>query len=639
MRNRYFLLIDLPAIAAAAHGAFVLRFDWVFVYSRDEFIPYLAAALIVKPVTLLLFGIYSRYWRYASLSDMVALFMAITTSSIVMAIYVSIIRGADLVHQFSRAIVFTDWLLTLAVLGIVRVSDRVIFEQRQRLRDGHAARPAKRVLVAGAGSAGSMVVREMHRNPHLGMVPVGYLDDDRAKIGKRIQGVPVLGDMAALGSVVALRRVDEVVIAMPRVHGAVVRQIAERCRQSGVPSRVMPGVFELLDGVVSVSRLRNVDIADLLRRNQFMGGEQGGRYLTGRVVLVTGAGGSIGYELCRQAVHARASRIVLLGHGENSIFEAMLRLREQFPKAVCEPVIADVRDRERVIEVFKRFRPEIVFHAAAHKHVPLMEANPVEAVSNNVFGTKTVVEAAVESGVERFVLISTDKAVSPSSIMGASKRLAGMIVRDVARRTGRPYVIVRFGNVLGSRGSVVPIFKQQIERGGPVTVTHHDVRRFFMTIPEAVHLVIEAGGIGTPGDLLVLNMGEQIRIVDLAEDLIKLSGFTTDEIPIIFTGLRPGEKLREALWEADAMVERTENAEILRVAEREGHTPAELAVFVKALETAVRREDPAEVEALLARCVPTFSRIPHAQPDLSGPVQPPLMFNGDAAGAVSPPVH
>jgi FlaA1/EpsC-like NDP-sugar epimerase len=326
-------------------------------------------------------------------------------------------------------------------------------------------------------------------------------------------------------------------------------------------------VFELLDGHVSVSLLRNVEIADLLRRSQVVGRPETASYLRGRVVMVTGAGGSIGSELCRQVGFAKPSRLVLLGHGENSIFEVYSQLAQQYPTVPMHTVIADIRDRERIRAVFEEFGPEVVFHAAAHKHVPLMQENPEEAITNNVIGTAHVVAAAEECGTTRLVMISTDKAVAPSSVMGASKRLAESVVRQAGLRSGRPFVVVRFGNVLGSRGSVVPLFKRQIERGGPVTLTHPEMKRFFMTIPEAVHLVLQAGGFGHAGGLFVLNMGEPVRISDLAADLIRLSGFAPGEIPIVYTGIREGEKLEERLWEENAVVETTVNPEILAVTE------------------------------------------------------------------------
>jgi FlaA1/EpsC-like NDP-sugar epimerase len=355
-----------------------------------------------------------------------------------------------------------------------------------------------------------------------------------------------------------------------------------------------------------VSRLRQVDITDLLRRRAVDTGSDASRYVQGRTVMVTGGGGSIGFELCRQVAHSRPRCLALFGHGENSIFEAQGRLRELFPDLRIEAVIGDIRDRTRVFRVFDQIRPEIVFHAAAHKHVPLMEANPEEAVSNNVLGTKNVVDAALTVGTARFVLISTDKAVSPSSLMGAAKRVAEAIVRDAASRTSQPFVVVRFGNVLGSRGSVVPAFKRQIEAGGPLTITHPEMKRFFMTIPEAVHLVLQAGGMGRGGELFVLNMGEPLRIVQLAEDLIRLSGLTPHEVPITFTGLRPGEKLEESLWEDGAIVQDTENPEVLQVTEAQGADSERLAALVETLAAAAADGDREMIGVALSALIPTF---------------------------------
>jgi FlaA1/EpsC-like NDP-sugar epimerase len=507
-----------------------------------------------------------------------------------------------LVEGFSRSILLIDGLLALFTLGGLRLSIRVIAEAR--LRGGPpGGTTLRRVLVVGAGQAGTMVVREIRRNPQLRMAPVGFLDDDPAKHGKRVIGVPVLGDTNALARVLGSYRVDEVIIAMPTAPGTSLRRIADDAREAGVTSRTMPGVFELLDGAVSVSRLRQIDIADLLRRAPLSSERAPDEYLAGRVVLVTGAGGSIGTELCRQVARAGPRTLVLIGHGENSIFDVAVELRRTFPSVRFQTAIGDIRDETRITEIFRSSRPSVVFHAAAHKHVPLMEENPEEAITNNVFGTAVVVRAAVKYGAERFVLISTDKAVAPTSVMGASKRLAEMIVSDAARRSGRPFVAVRFGNVLGSRGSVVPHFKRQIEMGGPVTVTHPDMRRFFMTIPEAVHLVLQAGGMGTGDDLFVLDMGEPVRIVDLAEDVIKLSGYSIEEIPIVYTGMRPGEKLTESLWERDARVRPTAHPEILRVEERPGASDIEL--LLADLQQAVQSR-PA-IEAALAHWVETYA--------------------------------
>jgi FlaA1/EpsC-like NDP-sugar epimerase len=403
--------------------------------------------------------------------------------------------------------------------------------------------------------------------------------------------------------------VEDVMIAMPRADGATLRSVAERCLALGVRCRTIPGVYELLGGTVSVSRLRTIEISDLLRRSHLADEERlqgAARYLRAATVLVTGAGGSIGTELCRQVAHARPARLLLLGHGENSIFDVERLVRSEFPDVPTTSIIADIRDERRVDAVFAACRPDVVLHAAAHKHVPLMEENAVEAITNNVFGTHIVAGAALRHGVRRFVLISTDKAVAPTSIMGASKRVAEMIVQGCAGRGATAFMAVRFGNVLGSRGSVVPTFKGQIERGGPVTVTHPDMKRFFMTIPEAVNLVLRAGGLGTGGELFVLNMGAAVRIRDLAEDLIKLSGFTLAEMPIVFTGLRPGEKLEETLWEAGATVEPTTEPDLLRVTEPSDSRPAPLAHVVEAFRRAVAAGDRLSIEATLAQILPTF---------------------------------
>jgi FlaA1/EpsC-like NDP-sugar epimerase len=440
----------------------------------------------------------------------------------------------------------------------------------------------------------------MQKNPQLGMTPVGFLDDSPAKLGKWINGVRVLGPLADLAEVTATHRVDEVVVAMPTAGGPLVRGIAESCRRAAVPSRAVPGVFELLDGHVSVSRLRTVEIADLLRRSQVVGKPEAAAYVAGRTVLVTGAGGSIGSELSRQIAFARPARLILLGHGENSVFGVQQQLAEQYGSVKLVPVIADIRDAGRLQQVFERHHPQVVFHAAAHKHVPLMEENPEEAVTNNVLGTDNIVQAAERFGVDRLVLISTDKAVAPTSVMGASKRLAEAVVRAAARRSGRAFVVVRFGNVLGSRGSVVPFFKRQIERGGPVTVTHPDMKRFFMTIPEAVHLVLQAGGLGKGGELFVLDMGQPVRIRDLAEDLIRLSGFDVGEIGIEYTGIRPGERLEELLWEPGARVEPTAHPDVFSVSEGEQIDESQLGSTLEAMRLAVAASRPSSLRALLA---------------------------------------
>ena len=604
MRNRYLLVCDVPIVGIAAYGAFALRFDWYIPHSRPEFLPYLLGALLIKPAVFLGLGMYSRLWRYASVRDLIAVLTAVSVASAAMSVFVAagVLSGA--LAEFSRAVLFIDWLLTLCATGGLRMAVRLVAENKSQ--GGGTPGETRRVLVLGAGDAGSMVVREMRRNPQLLMTPVAYLDDDRSKRGKRVHGVPVIGETGALASAIDKYQIAEVIIAMPKVAGHVVRALAEACREADTPSRIVPGVFELLDGQLTVSRLRQVDIADLLRREQITTRPETSLYLTQKRVVVTGAGGSIGLELCRQIALANPASLLLLGHGENSIFDAQMRLREQFPALVVQAFIADIRDRSRLAACLQRVRPHVVFHAAAHKHVPLMEENPEEAITNNVLGTRNIVDASLAAGVERLVMISTDKAVAPTSVMGASKRLAEMIVRDGARRSGRPFSVVRFGNVLGSRGSVVPVFKRQIELGGPITITHPDVKRFFMTIPEAVHLVLQAGGLSASGELFVLNMGPPVSIVQLAEDLIRLSGLETGDIPLVFTGLRPGEKIEEELWEAGAVVEATSHPELRLVREQDGLDATELMRSLDALVAAARSDSRLDFEAMLAQWLPTY---------------------------------
>ena len=603
LRNRYVLLADVLVVALAAFGAFALRFGWLFMDSRAEFVPFIAVAVVLKVSTFYGFGLYQRFWRYASFWDLMAVVLANSVAALLVGVVMVGLRLADMIPGLSRSVLPIDWLLCMALTTGVRASVRILAETMAP-REARRERRTRRVLIAGAGDAGALIAREMQKNAQLGMAPVAFLDDEPAKLHKRIYGVSVLGPLSSLGAVVQSRLIDEVVIALPRAGGAVVRSIVEDCRQHGIPSRVMPGIYELLDGQVGISRLREVDIADLLRRAQVSAMTASADYLANGTVLVTGAGGSIGGELCRQVAHANPKHLVLLGHGENSIFEIAAELRLRFPAIAIQTVIADVRDRERIWRVFHAVRPDVVFHAAAHKHVPLMEENIGEAVTNNILGTRNVVEAAAAAGTQRLVLVSTDKAVAPTNVMGASKRIAEMIVRDVAQREGRAYVVVRFGNVLGSRGSVVPLFKAQIERGGPITVTHPDVRRYFMTIPEAVHLVLQAGGLGKGGELYVLDMGQPVYLKDMAADMVRLSGFTPEEIPIVFTGLRPGEKLDEALWEAGARIAPTAQADIRIVTEEPGATSEHLRELVDRMIDASARDE-ARVIRLLHECIPT----------------------------------
>jgi len=569
IRNRYILFADLFLVIIAVLGSYALRLEWgaaYFFYLPSAYWM-LGSALVIKPLIYYFFGLYRRMWIYASMQEMRLIITAVTAASVLVSTVMLSLFTMGLFPGFPRSVLVIDWLVSILFVGGIRFAFRLLAENRNFSQTQPEASSAKKALIIGAGDAGALVVRELQKNPQLNVIPVGFLDDNPAKQKQQIYGVPVVGTLTDLAQVLDSYQVDEVVIAIPTAPGRVVRLVADVCRLKSVPFRTMPGIYELLGGKVSVSRLREVDITDLLRREPARIQEDKiGKELSGRTILVTGAGGSIGRELCRQIARWGPSELVMLGHGENSIFEALIELRESFPSLAIRPVIADVRDLPRLQAVFSRYRPQVVFHAAAHKHVPLMEVNIEDAVTNNILGTRNLVETALAWDVERLVMISTDKAIRPANVMGATKRMAEMIVLNAAGRSGRPYCVVRFGNVLGSRGSVVPLFKRQIARGGPVTVTHPDMKRYFMTIPEAVHLVLQAASMGEDGETFVLNMGQQIRILDLAEDLIRLSGLEPGkDIEIVFTGVRSGEKLSEDLWEDDTCFRPTGHPEIYRV--------------------------------------------------------------------------
>ena len=544
-------------------------------------------------------------WIYASTNELRLITLAVTTASILTSGVMLALSSAGLVVPgMPRSALGIDWLLSLVLIGGSRFALRILSEQAA-IRN----QKGKRVLIIGAGDAGALVVRELQRSAQLNLIPAGFLDDDLAKQKQEIYGVRVIGGIPDLPTILDTHQVDEVIIAIPSAPGGVVRLVTDICRLKGIPSRTMPGLYELIGGKVSVSRLREVEITDLLRREPVrLNDEAIGRALAGKCVLVTGAGGSIGRELCRQIARRKPAQLLLLGHGENSIFEIFLELREDYPELGIHPVIADVRDRERLASIFSDHQPQVIFHAAAHKHVPLMEVNITEAVTNNVTGTQNIVEIAAEYKVERFVLISTDKAVKPTSVYGATKRLAEMLVLQQARQSGAPFTVVRFGNVLGSRGSIIPIFKRQIARGGPLTITHPDMRRYFMTIPEAVYLVLQAASMGRGGELFVLNMGEPIRILELAEDLIRLSGLEPGrDVEIVFTGTRPGEKLTEELWDAGTPLEQTLHPDIFRLASSETLNGRGLRESLDSLQAACHRSDANAIIQILTLAVPGAS--------------------------------
>lgn len=569
IRNRYIFVIDVVLIGASVLLSFVLRVPLTEVYFvyLEPFLYMLVLALVLKPLIYRRFGLYQRFWVYASARELVTISLAVTTTSLILAAILFGLFGAGIVDSFPRSVPILDWMLSLLMVGGIRFLPRFLTEgmiQRQRALGG-------KVLIVGAGDAGTLVAREMQKNPQINLTPVAFLDDDPEKQGVHIHGVPVVGTLEDLNTQFETQTFSEVVIAIPSAPGLVIRKVAEVCRRQGISFRTMPGIYELLGGTVSVSRLREVDITDLLRREHVQIDDQlVGDSLRGKRILVTGAGGSIASELCRQISRWNPAEMVLVGHGENSIFEIIVELSQARPEIPIHPVIADVRHKNRLSQVFSHTRPQVVFHAAAHKHVPLMEINVEEAVTNNILGTRNVVEVAREHQVERLVMISTDKAVKPTSVMGATKRVAEMLVLDAAKSGGQCFSIVRFGNVLGSRGSVVPLFKRQIAAGGPVTITHPDMERYFMTIPEAVHLVLQAFAMGQGGEVFLLDMGQPVRILDLATDLIRLSGLEPgQDVEVVYTGMRPGEKMSEQLWDEGTPFHHTQHPEIHRLEEEE----------------------------------------------------------------------
>lgn len=541
--------------------AFMLRFEFrlarVLPYT-DILLTRLPALLAVRLACYGAFGLYNRLWQFASVRELLAVAEAGTLASAWDYLLLRAIPGA----RFPRSVLLLTWILNILLVGGARFAARLRREwlmgstagARGVLGSGTGGTREEEgggrgALIVGAGEAGCIVARELRAHPELGYRLVGFIDDDTSKQGYMLVGLRVLGTREDLPALVKRHDVDDVIIAMPSAPGRVVREIVRACEGLGVRVRTLPGLYDLIDGKLDVGRIRDVQIEDLLRRDEIkVDLERVGGYLSGRRVLVTGAGGSIGQELCRQIARFSPKRLILLGHAENDIYDIDLELRETHPGLAVAPVIGDIRDSSRIEAVFACHMPEVVFHAAAHKHVPLMETNPEEAINNNVFGTWNVACSADRHGASRFVLISTDKAVNPSSVMGCTKRAAEMLIQALDRHSQTRFMAVRFGNVLGSRGSVIPLFQRQIAAGGPITVTHPDMVRYFMTIPEAVQLVIQAAAMGQGGEVFVLDMGEPVRIVDLARDLIRLSGFDPDkDIDIVFTGIRPGEKLFEEL--------------------------------------------------------------------------------------------
>lgn len=591
-------ITDVSLWGIAAIAAYIFRLPRLELWS-SVFLWYFVLIIIIAIVVERRYDLHRQSWKQVGILDLSHLFKAVTIVTLIIIACGFLLKNwLDLPRSVP---LFTGVLAFLFMCGI-RFLAR--FSEESKRAKHSEAKDRKRVLVVGAGSAGTMIVREMLRHPNAGLEPIGFVDDEPGKIRHRVVGLPVFGQIDELSEVVERENAEEILIAVPSASGVFVRRVIQLADKAQVRYRIIPGVFEILSGNVNISQIRDVKLEDLLRRPpvQLNTGEIAD-YLRGQIVLVTGAGGSIGSEIVRQIIHFEPSLLILFGRGENSIFSIQQELNRHHPEIKHVDLIGDVRDMNRIKEVFEQFRPNVVFHAAAHKHVPLMERTPSEAILNNIIGTKNIVECCLDYNVARLVNVSTDKAVNPTSVMGASKRVAEMVVSAGAHRTQpeQAFVSVRFGNVLGSRGSVVPTFMNQIRNGGPLTVTHPEMTRYFMTIPEAARLVLQAGGLAENGKVYVLNMGEPVNISDLAHDVIRLSG--AQGIEVKYVGMRPGEKLYEELLTDGEGTTATTHSEIFS-AKLAGVKPCFIQKEVECLKRMAEDNNSAGIRQKLSELIP-----------------------------------
>lgn len=619
------IVIDLAVLVVAYTAAFFIRFDGLpppdHLLRLFFTLPYV---VLLEYGVLRALGIHRFVWRYVGLREIVRILFACAASAALLAGWRFVVTQLDQ-DELRRAlipygVVVINFVLQFMGVSGVRVLRRLQGERRETVQRRRDDQPLRTVLV-GAGQAGVLVARELAQRPDLGLKPVGFLDDDPNKLGMVLHGIPVLGTTADLPEMCARLNAEQVLVAIANAPGTAIRRIRKLAEEANRPVKIIPGLYEIVGGQVNLSRIRNIAIEDLLGREPVALDLEGiSEQVRGRVVLVTGAGGSIGSEICRQLMTFKPSALVLVERAENNLFHIHRELCDSHPEVRLEPCIADITDAARMEELFAQHRPALVFHAAAHKHVPMMEWNPREAVKNNVFGTRLVADLADRFDVQVFVMISTDKAVNPSSMMGASKRAAEVYVQALSERSKTRFVTVRFGNVLGSAGSVIPIFQEQISRGGPVKVTHPEMRRYFMTIPEACQLVLQAASMGQGGEIFILDMGEPVRIVDLARDLIALSGFReSDGIEIVFTGVRPGEKLFEELSTDSEQADKTRHPKIF-VGRIQPRRHAEVTSALTSLSTAVSSGTEAEVIAATLLLVPEFGGTPSARVEAAAPL-------------------
>lgn len=600
-RKSILVLLDMMFIWISVFLAYLLRFDGHIpqIY-LNQCLKYAVVSMIVGAASLFYFKMYKRIWEYASIGEVISIIKAVIVTCTISYVIVSLV-----VQQRMPVSIFVRILENMVIIiGASRFVWRMFRDKYYKKKTNQ-----QQALIIGAGDCGILIAKELKFNPNSPIYPVAFIDDDPAKSQHLLMGIPVLGGRNEIIRVVEQYQIDEIIIAMPSVTKIEISEIIDICKHTKARMKIIPKINDLIEGKITINAIRNVQVEDLLGRDPINIDLEGiANYVKDKVVIVTGAGGSIGSELCRQIAPFNPTKLILLGHGENSIYLIEKEMKRLFPSLIVEPVIADVQDKNRMEDVFCFFQPKVVFHAAAHKHVPLMERNPAEAIKNNVFGTRNVAECAHQFNAEKFVLISSDKAVNPTSIMGATKRIAELIIQSLDRVSQTKFVAVRFGNVLGSRGSVIPHFKEQIALGGPVTVTHPEMVRYFMTIPEAVQLVIQAGAFAKGGEIFILDMGEPVKIVDLAIDLIRLSGFEPGiDMEIEFSGIRPGEKLYEELLLNEEAIENTTHDRIF-VGSPLKISQSELAMEIKRLEKVIGEEQGTVREAV-KHLVPSFSNV------------------------------
>jgi len=602
MKKKFALLgVDIVFVWLSAYLSYLLRFEGDIPEAYlQQCAVYLVTSMFTCTFSMLLFRLYSRIWQYAGVGELMEVVKAVSVGCAVSYAITYVIT--DMRVPLSVMLLSFETLL-LGIGGVRfgwRLYEYMFLGKRSKRR---------KALIIGAGDFGTLVAKKLLANSSSAMAPIAFIDDNREKHKQQVCGIPVLGGRSQIKDAVIRHEIDDIIIAIPSANKKEIVQIIDICKLTKANLKIVPGIHDLIHGKVSINSIRNVDVSDLLGREPVKVDLRGiAGYVEHKSVLVTGAGGSIGSELCRQIATFRPKKLLLLGHGENSIYSIEMELRRRFTDLPLESIIADVQDMQRMEDTFRRHLPEVVFHAAAHKHVPLMESNPAEAVKNNVLGTKHVADCSHQFGAERFVLISTDKAVNPTSVMGATKRIAEMYIQSLDRDSQTKFVAVRFGNVLESRGSVIPRFKEQIAAGGPVTVTHPEMIRYFMTIPEAVQLVIQAGSFAEGGEVFVLDMGKPVKIMSLAEDLIRLSGFEPyKEIDIAITGIRPGEKLYEELLTNEEGLTSTRHDRIF-IGQPTNINPHELDFSIKKLEKVIG-EDNEVIREMLKHIVPTYENV------------------------------